>query len=118
MLSILFDGRWRARASTGAHCLYRIFLTLGLLGMSADVLAHAVAEVVKGYIQEITGVNLITFIYPGAKHIVTGYDHLLFLLGVVLFLYRMQHIDCYLFEPVCCRESVIDSEVILERKLD
>jgi hypothetical protein len=33
--------------------------------------------------------------YLGAKHMVTGYDHLLFLLGVVFFLYRLQHIAIY-----------------------
>jgi hypothetical protein len=95
MLSILFDERWRARASAGGSRLFWIFLSLGLLGMSADVLAHAVAEGDKGYIQEITGVNLIAFMYLGAKHMVTGYDHLLFLLGVIFFLYRMQHIAIY-----------------------
>lgn len=95
MLSILFDDRWRARARTGGSRLFRIFLTLGLLGMSADVLAHAVAEGDKGYIQEITGVNLVAFMYLGAKHMVTGYDHLLFLLGVIFFVYRMQHIAIY-----------------------
>ncbi len=57
--------------------------------------AHAVAEGDKGYIQEITGVYLIPFVYLGAKHMVTGYDHILFLLGVIFFLYRMQHIAIY-----------------------
>lgn len=95
MLSILFDGRWRARVGTNGSRLFWIFLSLGLLGMSADVLAHAVAEGDKGYIQEITGVNLIAFMYLGAKHMVTGYDHLLFLLGVIFFLYRMKHIAIY-----------------------
>jgi hypothetical protein len=47
---------------------------------------HGVAEGDKGYIQEITGVNIIPFIYLGAKHMVTGYDHLLFLFGVIFFL--------------------------------
>ncbi|MEH6387107.1 MAG: HupE/UreJ family protein [Pseudomonas profundi] len=95
MLSALLDGRWRAHTAAGGHRLIWIFLTLGLLGMSADVLAHAVAEGDKGYIQEITGINLIAFMYLGAKHMVTGYDHLLFLLGVIFFLYRMQHIAIY-----------------------
>ena len=72
-----------------------VFLALGLLGVSSDLLAHAVAQGDKGYIQEITGVNLIAFMYLGAKHMVTGYDHLLFLLGVIFFLYRMQHIAIY-----------------------
>ncbi|TIL90193.1 MAG: HupE/UreJ family protein [Mesorhizobium sp.] len=57
--------------------------------------AHAVAEGDKGYIQEITGVHLLPFMYLGAKHMVTGYDHLLFLLGVIFFLYRLQHIAIY-----------------------
>ncbi|WP_031212632.1 HupE/UreJ family protein [Mesorhizobium sp. L2C084A000] len=68
-------------------------LTLPLLG--AVALAHAVAEGDKGYIQEITGINLLPFIYLGAKHMVTGYDHILFLFGVIFFLYRMKHIGIY-----------------------
>jgi hypothetical protein len=95
MLSTLLDGHWRAHTTAGGRRLVWIFLTLGLLGMSADVLAHAIAQGDKGYIQEITGVNLIAFIYLGAKHMVTGYDHLLFLLGIIFFLYRMQHIAIY-----------------------
>jgi hypothetical protein len=54
-----------------------------------------VAEGDKGYIQEITGVNIIPFIYLGAKHMVTGYDHLLFLFGVIFFLYKMRDIGLY-----------------------
>ncbi|MDK8465005.1 HupE/UreJ family protein [Marinobacter sp. SS13-12] len=95
MLSPRFDRQWRTPTTARGHLLLRIFLTLGLLGISADVLAHAVAQGDKGYIQEITGVNLIAFMYLGAKHMVTGYDHLLFLLGVIFFLYRMQHIAIY-----------------------
>jgi len=74
--------------------LLLLFTALMCIGIS-DAFAHAVAEGDKGYIQEITGVNLIAFMYLGAKHMVTGYDHLLFLLGVIFFLYRMQHIAIY-----------------------
>ncbi|MCR8915272.1 HupE/UreJ family protein [Marinobacter panjinensis] len=95
MLSPRFDRQWRTPTAARGYLLVWIFLTLGLLGISADVLAHAVAQGDKGYIQEITGVNLIAFMYLGAKHMVTGYDHLLFLLGVIFFLYRMQHIAIY-----------------------
>lgn len=56
---------------------------------------HAVADGDKGYIQEITGVHLVSFVYLGAKHMVTGYDHVLFLLGVIFFLYRMRDIALY-----------------------
>ncbi len=57
--------------------------------------AHAVAEGDKGYIKEITGVHLLPFVYLGAKHMVTGYDHILFLFGVIFFLYRAKHIAIY-----------------------
>lgn len=72
------------------------FLAFLILLLFADTaLAHAVAEGDKGYIQEISGVHLMSFIYLGAKHMVTGYDHILFLLGVIFFLYRMKHIGLY-----------------------
>ncbi|MDU8928853.1 HupE/UreJ family protein [Alisedimentitalea sp. MJ-SS2] len=57
--------------------------------------AHNVTEGDAGYIQEIWGVNLIPFTYLGAKHMITGYDHILFLLGVVFFLYKMKDVGIY-----------------------
>nr|WP_261334666.1 HupE/UreJ family protein [Rhizobium leguminosarum] len=68
---------------------------LFVLVMAGAAAAHAVAEGDKGYIQEISGTNLIPFVYLGAKHMVTGYDHLLFLFGVIFFLYRLKHIGIY-----------------------
>ncbi|MER9952675.1 HupE/UreJ family protein [Mesorhizobium sp. M0047] len=68
-------------------------MTLPLLAGAS--FAHAVAAGDKGYIQEISGINVLPFIYLGAKHMVTGYDHILFLFGVVFFLYRMKHIGIY-----------------------
>jgi hypothetical protein len=76
-----------------ALSLFAAVLALPLLAGAA--LAHAVAEGDKGYIQEITGTNILPFIYLGAKHMVTGYDHVLFLLGVIFFLYKMKHIGIY-----------------------
>jgi len=57
--------------------------------------AHDVTPGDAGYIQEIWGVHIISFIYLGAKHMVTGYDHILFLLGVIFFLYRMKDVAIY-----------------------
>ncbi len=59
------------------------------------VFAHNVTAGDAGYIQEIWGVKLIPFTYLGAKHMVTGYDHILFLLGVVFFLYKMKDVAIY-----------------------
>ncbi len=79
-----------------ARCLLALALSLLVLSFPAgDVLAHNVTEGDKGYIQEIVGPHLVPFLYLGAKHMVTGYDHLLFLLGVIFFLYRLKHVAVY-----------------------
>lgn len=68
----------------------------GLLALlPSTLLAHGVAAGDKGYIQEMSGVLLMPFAYLGAKHMVTGYDHLLFLLGVIFFLYRLRDVALY-----------------------
>jgi hypothetical protein len=58
-------------------------------------LAHGVAAGDKGFIQNGFGVRLVPFAYLGAKHMVTGYDHLLFLVAVIFFLYRLKDIALY-----------------------
>ncbi|MEW2915953.1 HupE/UreJ family protein [Ruegeria sp. ANG10] len=70
-------------------------VTTSLALSTSQVLAHNVTEGDAGYIQEIWGVNIIPFMYLGAKHMVTGYDHILFLLGVVFFLYRAKDVGIY-----------------------
>jgi HupE / UreJ protein len=91
--------RGRPPRSPGAigpsRSLFFIAIAICLLLGSADLWAHAVTEGDKGYIQEISGVHLVPFMYLGAKHMVTGYDHILFLFGVIFFLYRIRHIALY-----------------------
>ena len=60
-----------------------------------EALAHGVTAGDKGYIQESSGVLLLPFTYLGAKHMMTGYDHLLFLVGVIFFLYRLKDVSIY-----------------------
>ena len=74
-----------------------IFLALAaiLFSFTVDAGAHGVTAGDKGYIQESSGTMLIPFIYLGAKHMVTGYDHLLFLFGVIFFLYRLKDVSIY-----------------------
>lgn len=69
--------------------------TLILTLLAGAALAHGVADGDKGYIQESSGVLFTPFVYLGAKHMVTGYDHLLFLAGVIFFLYRLKDISIY-----------------------
>jgi hypothetical protein len=83
------SGRWQTTLILLVLCCLAIF------ACGSTALAHAVTEGDKGYIMEISGTHLIPFTYLGAKHMVTGYDHLLFLFGVIFFLYRMKHVAIY-----------------------
>ena len=70
-------------------------LVLAVLMIAFPAFAHTVAEGDQGYIQEITGAHVVPFGYLGAKHMVTGYDHLLFLFAVIFYLHRLRAIALY-----------------------
>ncbi len=80
---------------TGAGLAALPFAGLLLALTAATSFAHGVAQGDKGYIQEISGPHVAPFLYLGAKHMVTGYDHLLFLVGVIFFLYRLKDVSVY-----------------------
>jgi hypothetical protein len=80
---------WPRAASTAALLILTMTVSAG------DALAHGVAEGDKAFIQANPGINIIPYIYLGAKHMVTGYDHLLFLFGVIFFLYRLKDVWTY-----------------------
>lgn len=71
-------------------CSCALLFTTGI-----EAFAHGVTFGDKGYIQEVTGVNIMPFIYLGAKHMVTGYDHILFLFGVIFYLYKLRDVSLY-----------------------
>ncbi len=95
---MIFPVTERLRSLSARARLLLLVLIAGLailLGAPAAALAHGVTAGDAGYIQEISGVLLIPFAYLGAKHMVTGYDHLLFLLGIIFFLYRLKDVGVY-----------------------
>lgn len=59
------------------------------------VAGHGVGEEDAGFLEENDGFNFAPFLYLGAKHMVTGYDHLLFLVGVIFFLYSPRDVGIY-----------------------
>jgi HupE / UreJ protein len=82
------------RARPPAICR-TVLLALMAFSFAGAAFAHGVAEGDQGYIEQTSGPQIGAFLYLGAKHMVTGYDHLLFLLGVIFFLYRMKDIAAY-----------------------
>ena len=75
--------------------LHAGLFVVAMLLFAGDALAHGVAEGDKAFIQANPGINIIPYLYLGAKHMVTGYDHLLFLFGVIFFLYRLRDVWTY-----------------------
>jgi hypothetical protein len=96
MHSFVHDRTPRSPCAIWQLTLLQLLALLTCLSLGiTEASAHAVADGDKGYIQEISGVHLLPFMYLGAKHMITGYDHILFLFGVIFFLYRIRHIAVY-----------------------
>jgi hypothetical protein len=70
-------------------------LVLCIVLLSASLEAHGVSGKDAVYLQGLNGPAIGPLMYLGAKHMVTGYDHLLFLVGVIFFLYRLKDVLLY-----------------------
>ena len=75
--------------------VWRRLTTLLLSLLPVVALGHTIEGSDANFVQAIDGPAVGPFIYLGAKHMVTGYDHLLFLVGVIFFLYRPKHVVEY-----------------------
>lgn len=75
--------------------VYRLLLLLLLTLLSVNAFAHGVDDSTRSFLQQNTGVQFVPFLYIGAKHMLTGYDHLLFLVGVIFFLYKSRDVLLY-----------------------
>src|SRR6266852_4404947 len=74
--------------------LFALILICGLL-FPVGAYAHNVSKRDASFVQSNQGAAIAPFVYLGAKHMVTGYDHLAFLVGVILFLYKLKDIVQY-----------------------
>jgi hypothetical protein len=63
--------------------------------ISAAASAHGISGDDQAFLINNPGAHIGPYIYLGAKHMVTGYDHLLFLAGVIFFLYRLRDVALY-----------------------
>lgn len=73
----------------------RLALVAGALLLPAMLWAHDVSEGDKAFVESIDGPAIVPFLYLGAKHMVTGFDHIAFLVGVVFFLRRLKDVVLY-----------------------
>ena len=66
-----------------------------LVSFAGATLGHGVADRDEAFLAQNEGLAVVPYAYLGAKHMVTGYDHLLFLAGVIFFLYRIRDVALY-----------------------
>lgn len=85
----------RLHAISRASPSLRAGLGLALLAAGGVAQAHAVGGADAAFIARTTGFAPLPFAYLGAKHMVTGYDHLLFLLAVIFLLRRFRDVLLY-----------------------
>ena len=71
----------------------RILIYGWVLPMTA--FAHDVSKRDASFVQSNHGAAIAPFLYLGAKHMITGYDHLAFLVGVIFFLYKLKDVVQY-----------------------
>ncbi len=62
---------------------------------TTEASAHAIGGRDAAFVSSADGPDPVPFAYLGAKHMVTGYDHLLFLLGVIFYLRRIRDVALY-----------------------
>ena len=72
-----------------------LLLITGLLFVGLPAFTHAISDANAQFVETIDGPAIAVFTYLGAKHMFTGIDHLLFLLGVIFFLYRLRDVVLY-----------------------
>jgi hypothetical protein len=83
------------RPVLNTSAIARIAAAIGLALLSFSALGHTIEGSDASFVEAIDGPAIFPFMYLGAKHMVTGYDHLLFLVGVIFFLYRPKHVVQY-----------------------
>jgi hypothetical protein len=71
-----------------------VLIVFGLM-FPISASAHNVSKRDASFVQSNKGTAIPAFMYLGAKHMVTGYDHLAFLVGVVFFLYKLKDVVLY-----------------------
>jgi HupE / UreJ protein len=72
-----------------------VVVAIAVLVVPTAASAHNVSKRDASFVQSNQGTAIAPFLYLGAKHMVTGYDHLAFLVGVVFFLYRLKDVVQY-----------------------
>ena len=84
----------RHSGKTNSRMLVVTLLSFFLL-FTLNVSAHKIGGGDQAFLEQSSGAQAIPYIYLGAKHMVTGFDHLLYLAGVIFFLFRIRDVAVF-----------------------
>ena len=96
----------------------RIYPLMLLVLCATTAFAHGVDDETRVFLMENNGSAFMPFLYIGAKHMLTGYDHLLFLVGVIFFLYKPKEVLIYVSFFTLGHSLTLLSGVMLNLKLN
>lgn len=75
--------------------LARLLALLFISGLCLSAYGHNVSAADAQFLSQNQGFNFFIYLYLGAEHMVTGYDHLLFLFGVIFYLTSIRSVAIY-----------------------
>ena len=110
-------GRRKSRQGVGAAIIAALALVF-IQGFFALASAHGIGGSDAAFVAATDGPDPFPFLYLGAKHMVTGYDHLLFLAGVIFFLYRMRDVGIYVTLFAIGHSTTLLAGVLLDIRAD
>ena len=95
--SLSLTGRAPATASAWGERSRQFAVAVAIISaaVATDALAHSLGGKDAAFVASVRGPAPGPFAYLGGKHMVTGYDHLLFLVGVVFFLRRFRDVALF-----------------------
>lgn len=68
------------------NLIFKVCVGIGLMLLSIVAYGHGIHGPDRAFIENSVGLAPAAFMYLGAKHMITGYDHLLYLVGVIFYL--------------------------------
>ena len=95
-----------------------ILLGLAAAAVAGPALAHAIGGTDAAFVAAARGPDPFPFAYLGGKHMVTGYDHLLFLAGVIFYLARLRQVALYVTLFSIGHSLTLLAGVLLELRVD
>jgi hypothetical protein len=86
--------------------------------LAAPALAHNISGSNAQFVEAINGPAVGPFLYLGAKHMVTGIDHVLFLVGVVFYLYRLKDVAIFASLFTLGHSTTLIAGVLMDTQVD